>query len=1490
MTRRILIALCVVLALAAAGSGWLMSSESGLRWAWRTAAPWLPAGFEATAVSGVLAGPIALTGVTFEDDGLLLTSERIDFDWNPWALFALTLEIDRLRVDGLRVSLPPPAPESQAGSSPPTAVEIRLPLKLRLDDFEVEGIDVTRGDSAWRIERLGFNLNADGERFEIGRLRLESEFLDASLNGQVATGAAYAHRIEFEWKSLLASGAELSGNGRLDGSLSATRLEHRLEGALRLRQTIELEDLLGAPRWRSRIDVERFETRLLHASLPDLEGSLGADLEGDLESWAASGTLSSVLPRLGSVSADFGLRNLEGERRFDGVWVENFVLHALDGDIGARGEVAWAPVPTWDAEISLREIDPTGLDGEWSGRLNGNLTTRGAYPAEGLTVAASIDRLDGELRGYPVAARGQAEWRNNGLTVDALEIDSGGTRFTANGRADEALDLDWALHSGDMAEVLPGARGNLDLEGKVRGTREAPQVEARVAGEALEYADYQVARIGGRLSIEPLRPDRFDIDLAAEDVRIRLREFGRITVKAGPQRIDARLSNDLSETHMVLEGGLDGPAWRGTLAGLTVETREFSNWKLSEPAALELSAEHSSLARSCLLGERRGRVCSAWSGDDSDWNLELDIEKLPLQLLSNRIPRELSLKEGVLTAQADLQKREGAPLTGNIKIDIDSGAARYRLASGETLNLAYREVDLDLAPGPDGIGVDGRLLLENGDYLELAGQLPGTYLLDLDEGFRDLRATLRGRLSGLDNIDALIPQVDGLAGRLELDLQIGGNLEQPTISGSASLTGARMDIPDADLSLTDVNLAAEADGAHGIEYRAAAAALGGEIEASGNFRLDPADDWALRDLRARFRGRISELERIDALIPQIDNVAGRLEFDLEIGGDLDRPLISGSASLGNARVDIPDIDLPLTGINLVAQADGGRGISYRATASALGGDLEASGEILLDPQGGWPGRVALQGKNLLPRGFMKLWLPEEVEVDGRFDGDANLQFGAAIGLRGELEIVSARGKILYPLLEGELDSLDYHDAGARLVADESGISGESRISTEEGISFAGRFELPGARLLDLDPQTQALRGNARLEVQELQLLQLLSFDIERPQGSYELDVEASGTLARPRLAAQARLTDGEVGIPRLGIRVTGISMTGTTQENNRFDFVIDARSGEGSVQITGSSVLDSASGWPTRISIKGENFETARIPEATIVTSPDLVVRLEHRSIDISGDLYIPFARIEPRDLTTAQQVSNDTVIVGQEQAEESKWRITTRINLILGERVTLYGFGFEGRLAGRLQVEEEPGKPTVGTGEITIPEGRYRAYGQRLDIENGRVLFTGGPVANPGLDIRATRTSGSVVSGLHISGRLQQPRIELFSNPAMGQTDILSYLLFGRPLETASGEDSAMMAQAALALGLAGGDRIARSLRERFGLDDFRVEADDTGDQASLVIGRYLSPDVYVSYGVGLLDAVNSLSLRYQITDRWQLEAVSGTYHGADLLYSIER
>jgi translocation and assembly module TamB len=368
------------------------------------------------------------------------------------------------------------------------------------------------------------------------------------------------------------------------------------------------------------------------------------------------------------------------------------------------------------------------------------------------------------------------------------------------------------------------------------------------------------------------------------------------------------------------------------------------------------------------------------------------------------------------------------------------------------------------------------------------------------------------------------------------------------------------------------------------------------------------------------------------------------------------------------------------------------------------------------------------------------------------------------------------------------------------------------------------------------------------------------------------------------------MLNGSLQVPRLGLDIDQLTLISRSDNANKLNFHLDARSGGGKLAVDGLTLLDRATGWPTEISIKGDQFEVSSIPEARVMASPDLKIKLKNRSIDITGTVLIPYAKLQPKDITQAASISSDTVIIGGEQQPEEKWLITTAVRLTLGDRVHFYGFGFEGRLGGSLLLKDEPGQLTTATGVITIPEGNYRAYGQRLEIEHGRILYTGGPLTNPGLDLRAVRKVNEVTAGLNVKGSLSQPQLEIFSSPAMSQTDALAYIILGRPLETATSEEGNTMAKAALALGLSGGDQIARGLGDRFGLDDMRVESSDSGDQASLVVGRYLSPKLYASYGVGLIESINTITLRYQISNKWQVKAESGEAQGADILYTFER
>jgi len=104
------------------------------------------------------------------------------------------------------------------------------------------------------------------------------------------------------------------------------------------------------------------------------------------------------------------------------------------------------------------------------------------------------------------------------------------------------------------------------------------------------------------------------------------------------------------------------------------------------------------------------------------------------------------------------------------------------------------------------------------------------------------------------------------------------------------------------------------------------------------------------------------------------------------------------------------------------------------------------------------------------------------------------------------------------------------------------------------------------------------------------------------------------------------------------------------------------------------------------------------------------------------------------------------------------------------------------------------------------VRDGVYAAYGQKLVIDRGGITFTG-PIENPRLDLRAMRAQSpaaqadDVKVGVTITGTAQDPRIRLYSEPAMSETEKLSWLLLGRAPTGLDGADIGLLQTAAVAL-----------------------------------------------------------------------------------------
>ena len=142
---------------------------------------------------------------------------------------------------------------------------------------------------------------------------------------------------------------------------------------------------------------------------------------------------------------------------------------------------------------------------------------------------------------------------------------------------------------------------------------------------------------------------------------------------------------------------------------------------------------------------------------------------------------------------------------------------------------------------------------------------------------------------------------------------------------------------------------------------------------------------------------------------------------------------------------------------------------------------------------------------------------------------------------------------------------------------------------------------------------------------------------------------------------------------------------------------------------------------------------------------------------------------------------------------------------------------------------------------------------------------------------------------GVELTGTLKAPRTRVFSTPAMGEADALSYLLLGRPVNGTGSEETATLQTAAISMGLQQALPVVQRLGQTLGLDELSVQTTET-DEGAVMAGKYLSPKVYIRYSYGLFNRIGGLLLRFKVSERLSIETRSGDQKSMDLLYTVEK
>jgi translocation and assembly module TamB len=1050
----------------------------------------------------------------------------------------------------------------------------------------------------------------------------------------------------------------------------------------------------------------------------------------------------------------------------------------------------------------------------------------------GDTVSVGPVRVDALDIKLPPAKGGESK---GGLPLQIKVSDARVRSVTYEGYEVNDLALDYSGsangHQIDASFRAAGARATLKTSLNARAWPTALRAELEGVNLALIDPDYP------QTALRVLVDGRGDEKSATGNVAVENPEAGPLDEERLPlARAQARFSTDYAAVWFgALTASLQGS---GALDGSGKAGRGGAEFEL-RVRELDLRALRSSLARTRLAG-----------------TLALEAQPQAQRLRGTLAQDDLSLSADVERRGDDVEVRS---LLARAAGGEASGRGRLKLGKMRASPIEF-EADLRLAHFDPA---------RFGDYPQ--GSLSGRV-----KGSGSLGGTRQGSFSW----------------------EIAGStlLGQPLASsGRAKLIGQR--VADADAWATLGANRATAKGAFGgardtlawtLELPQLAALngnLGGQVSAQGSAR----GAWTRPEINLRASGKAL---RIPGLA--FDTAA------LEASGTLD-------AHTGEVRARNADLDLKArlkggwragrwTGELTAFQNAGTYSLALQKPAPleiaagriALGLFEARSSDtrITLESLRWQEGRLDSAGSFAALRAQTLLDVMGEKRLAGdlRLDGEWSLvsspklngrvslrRSGGDLALAGPPEVALgiSRAALDARLTDGRVDAV--LDLATRL--------GDARVE--------GRAE-------GLTPDSAA-SYTAQIDLKELRLLTEPLWTQVRLAGRVGATLRGSGTLGRPKLTGSVRGDALAFEAPPYGISLGG-GVLRAELDGDRLNITeASIAGGEGRFSVRGSLPLRLAEGG-TALEWRAERFRVLNRPDMRVMVSGRGEAGFDGRKLALRGELLADSGHFEVRQ-RRLPTLDDDVVVVGRERPEAEKRAplpLDLDLRVDLGEHLTVRGYGFDGGAAGQLHVVTSSAGELLAQGRVRAVRASFFAYGQNLDVDPGALVFDG-PLTRPAFDITGWRRHQAVEAGVHLTGTVDQPSVELVSNPPVSDPEKLSWLVLGRAPSTASGADLAILQAASGALLASDKPPLQRRIASRFGLDEMTVRSSselatrNSIDPTTNVfaVGKRLSSRLYLSFEQALgATAEYLVKADYSLTQRLSLRGQTGTTSGVGLFY----
>ncbi len=1114
--------------------------------------------------------------------------------------------------------------------------------------------------------------------------------------------------------------------------------------------------------------------------------------------------------------------------------IEEFRVDSQGAEATLHGSLVLGNAIQWSAALTLKEINLSLLKEDLAGTINAEIHSTGSLENKRWRGLVDLRTLQGNIKDHSLSGSGKIECIDSLYSLSSLQLESGDATLSVSGHIGDNLDAQFALLLPEITDFYQKAGGMAEIKGTLKGKLSSPHLDFSFQGEQLSFGDTVVDKILGngsaQITEEGMGTAAVELTEVHQDGKVFSGSLIHGEGTLDQHTFQADLGPELGDLDLLLSGGLTNGVWHGRIETLNISYPEEKPWSLERPTMLTISSEEISTSSLCLQYSSE-KVCleGSWLPGE-EWAGNLAFENFDPNTLIAGWPGSLS---GELVGKGRFQGGEDEhhislkQITGDIQGESVEGFGKVSII-GDTYFFE-------------------RVTLKKGtSHLYLSGKIQDEMDVNVNIASPDLSkiySPLRGRLH-LDS--AITGQLSTPRFKLEMNLEnmVFENFEAEKLQGSVVVDlqeGGTVytDIQGSHLRVGDFDISQLTTAINGTKEEHT-------IEAGLSFKQGQLTTRATGTLIDRqWQGVFS---RLDFMSPAFG------KWQLAKDGE-----VFFSPELVKAR------DFCVEGAG---------------TEGCLSGEWHKDSL--------WKATVRMPSLSL---DVLKSFRLFSVPVKGQAKIFAELQGDGGIPKRAKVEILVPQASINVTPDAEKSHAVQVVDTSYHLELKDQVLVSKLYLQTDKGSTVKSEVKVDGIQDAMKDFTLLPLKGTVSLDIKELVFLSLLTDFGLKTSGSLEGDLLLDGTIGNPLMDGKMDLIKGSLSIPSLGINLEQLQIALEAQ-GERIRLISTSQSKEGGLKEEGILTFGGPSGWEYSSTLKGDNFLLIDLPEYEIFAEPDLDLVFNGKGGTITGKLVLPHGRIAPSGGAGKVTASGDVVFVDEgKKTKSNTWGLTTNISIVFGDDVNVDTYGLRGRLDGNVSIKDVPGKDMTAKGNISVRDGTFEMYNLSLDIERGRLFFVGGPIDNPGIDVRAQRTIDETVVGVDIGGTAHDIEVNLFSNPHMEDSEILAFLVVGRSGSKSNRGAEDKLQGGIASLGILGTDTLLGGLNNGKVLDEVHLEGGSASEDMSIVVGKNITKDLFIGYDHNFFDSTGEFRVRYKLGKGFSIETRSGVNStSGDLLYSIER